>query len=155
MLTKRGPNKFQNPLTLQDMYKAYIKDFDVDHPYHIPYSEYKDIISEYLKYISEEVVVKSMQYKLPFRLGTLCVYKHKPFFKSTNKMSVDWKETKKQGKKIYLFNNHSNGYRYRFLWDRNGSNAKFLKMYAFKASRSNSRTIASLVKERKNDYFEK
>jgi len=136
------------------MYEEYIKEFDENHPYHISYSEYRDIVSDYLKYVSEEIVVRSMQYKLPFRLGILSVYKHKPTFKSTNKMSVDWKETKKQGKKIYLFNNHSNGYRYRFTWNRNGGNARFLKTYAFKASRSNSRTIASLVKERKNDYFE-
>ena len=154
MLNKRGPNKLQNPYTIQDMYKEYISHFEESHPYYIPYSEYSDIVSDYLRYISELIVVRSMTFRLPFRMGTLCIYKHKPIFKSLNKMSIDWQKTREFGKVIYNFNDHSSGFRYRFRWDRNGSIDKHMGLYAFKPSRQNARLVATLVKERKNDYFE-
>jgi hypothetical protein len=154
MLNSRGKNKLQNPYTLPDMYCEYISHFSEDHPYHIPYSEYSEVVSDYLKYVSELVVVKSMTFKLPFRMGAISVYKHKPIFQSVNKMSIDWKKTRELGKVVYNFNEHSNGFRYRFRWDRNGSLDKYLVLYAFKPSRQNARLVASLVKERKNDYFE-
>jgi len=152
--TKRGKNKLQNCLTIQDMYVEYISHFDESHPYHITYSDYSQIVSDYLKYVSDLIVVKSMTFKLPFRLGTLSVYKHKPIFKSVNRMAIDWPETNRLGKAVYNFNEHSNGYSYRFRWDRNGSLDKNMSLYSFKPSRNNARLVASLVKERKNDYFE-
>src|SRR4030042_2592858 len=100
MLNKRGKNKIKDPYTLPDFYKEYISHFSEDHPYYIPYSEYSEIVSDYLKYVSDLVVVKSMTFKLPFRMGYLSVYKHKPVFKSVNNMSVDWKKTRELGKAV-------------------------------------------------------
>lgn len=154
MLSKRGKGKFRGALTMPDFYKEYISHFDEEHPYHIPYSEYSEIVSDYLKHVSELTVTKSMTFKLPFRMGALSVYKHKPIFKSVNKMAINWPETNKLGKVVHNFNEHSNGYSYRFKWDRNGSIDKHMVLYAFKPSRSNARLVARLVKERQNDYFE-
>jgi hypothetical protein len=150
----RGKNKLQNPYTLPDMYKEYISHFEENHPYHITYAEYCEVVSDYLKYISELVVVKSMTFKLPFRLGTISVHKHKPVFASTQKMAIDWQATRKEGKVVRNFNTHSNGYSYKFRWDREGSIDKHMILYAFKPSRQNARQVASLVKDRTNDYFE-
>lgn len=154
MLKARGKGKLQNALTMPDFYEEYISHFDESHPYHIPYSEYAAIVSEYLKYVSEVIVVKSMTFKLPFRLGTLSVYKHKPVYHSTRRMPIDWQATKKLGKAVYNFNEHSNSYSYSFKWDRNGAVDKHMILYAFKPSRSNARQVARLVKTRENDYFE-
>jgi len=154
MLNRRGKNKIRNPYTLPDFYEEYVSHFDEGDQYHISYSEYSGIVSDYLKYISELVVIKSMTFKLPFRMGSISVYKHKPVFQSVNNMSIDWKKTRELGKAVYNFNEHSNGFRYRFRWDRNGSLDKHLVLYAFRPSRQNARMVASLVKERKNDYFE-
>jgi hypothetical protein len=154
MVVKRGKGKLRNALTLPDMYEEYISHFDESHPYHIPYSEYSKIVSDYMKYVSELIVVKSLTFKLPFRLGTLSIYKHKPIFSSVRKMAIDWPKTNKTGKAVYNFNEHSNGYSYRFKWDRNGSVDKHMVLYSFKPSRQNARLVATLVKERKNDYFE-
>lgn len=154
MPSKRGKGKLRGALTMPDMYANYIAGFDESHPYYISYSEYAEVVSDYLKYVSELVVVKSMTFKLPFRLGTLSVYKHKPIFSTTDRMPIDWVETNKTGKAVYNFNEHSNGYSYRFKWDRLGSVDKHMVLYAFKPSRSNARQVARLVKTRENDYFE-
>jgi hypothetical protein len=66
--------------------------------------------------------------KLPFKLGTLRIKKNKINY-STNRLSIDWKTTLETGYKVLHLNEHRNGYRYRFYWNKKGANIKNITYY--------------------------
>jgi hypothetical protein len=154
-MAKRGLNKVQDPYTLQDMYIQYIKEFDESSPYHITYIEYRDITTLFLKYLADQMILKSATVTLPFRLGDMSVVKRKPAYKSLRNMVIDWVTTRALHKHVYQFNSHSNGFLYQFYWDRGKCNVPYKIQYVFKPTRQNKRLVAKLVKDRTNDYFER
>jgi hypothetical protein len=151
----RGPNKVQEPWTIQDMYIQYIKEFEDSSPYYMEYSEYRDITTLYFKYLADQLVLKSATVTLPFRLGDLAVVKRKPVYKSLRKMVIDWMTTKALHKYVYQFNDHSNGFLYHFYWERGKCTVPNKINYIFKPTRQNKRMVAKLVKDITNDYFER
>lgn len=151
----RGKNKVQNPYTIQDTYKEYIKMYPIGSIYYLTYKEYLIITTEYLKYITQQLVEKSATVVLPFRLGSLSVIKYKPEYKSLRNMSIDWVKSKQLNKQVRLFNEHSNGYRYKFNWNRSRVILNNKTVYIFQAARSLKRRVAKLVKTKQNDYFER
>lgn len=152
---RRSKNVVQNPYTLQDMYKVYVKEYPEGSLYFITYREYRDITTMYLKHLVSQMLYKSQTVTLPFRLGTLSVVKSKPNYKSLKNMAVDWFTSKKLSKKVKEFNEHSNGFVYRFHWDRSHCILDNKTTYMFKPARANKREVARLVKSRENDYFER
>ena len=151
----RGKNKVQNPYTLQDMYVEYIKEFDESSPYYLTYLEYRDITTLFLKHLSDQMILRSATVTLPFRLGDMAVVKNKPKYKSLKKMVIDWVRSKALHQHVYQFNDHSNGFLYRFYWERGKCNIPYKIQYVFNATRMNKRLVAKLVIERTNDYFER
>ena len=150
----RGRNKIQNPYTLQDMYKAYLEEYPEGSVYYLEYADYRDITTMYLKHIAHQVVHKSLTVTLPFRLGEISVEKHMPTYKSLRNMAIDWDRSKELSKQVRQFNEHSNGYSYRFHWDRKKCILDNKTTYIFKPARVNKREVARLVKSKENDYFE-
>jgi hypothetical protein len=155
MSSRRGLNKVQKPYTIQDSFKGYLELHPEGSPYYLKYSEYKNITTQYFKHLADQLVQKSLTVTLPFRLGEISVVKHKPVYKSLRNMVIDWDSSKSLNKQVRQFNDHSNGFVYRFHWDRSRSTLDNKTSYIFSASRSNKREVARLVKTRQNDYFER
>jgi hypothetical protein len=151
----KGKNKIQSPYTLQDMYKEYVQVYPEDSIYFLNYSEYRDITAMFLKHLASQVVQKSLTVTLPFRLGEISVVKHKPAYKSLRNMAIDWDRSKELNKQVRQFNDHSNGFVYRFHWDRKKSILHNKTVYIFSPARVNKREVARLVKTKQNDYFER
>lgn len=151
----KGKNKIQNPYTLQDMYLSYVNEYPEGSLYYLTYLEYRDITTLYLKDMVNKIVYRSMSVKLPFRLGEICVVKHRPVYKSIKNMVVDWDKSKKHNRQVRQFNEHSNGFVYRFHWDRKNCILDNKTVYIFQPARVNKREVARLVKTRENDYFER
>lgn len=61
-------------------------------------------------------------------------------------LAVDWKLSKEYGKKIYLQNFHTEGYRFRFIW-RVGSRLTLGKYWRLQMARTASRLLAKRIKE--------
>lgn len=101
------------------------------------------------------MVHKSLTVTLPFRLGELSVVKHKPVYKSLRNMAIDWETSRSLNKQIKQFNSHSNGFSYKFQWDRKKCILDNKTAYMFKPARVNKREVARLVKGKINDYFER
>lgn len=150
-----GKNKIQNPYTIQDSYKTYLLKYPEESVYYLTYSEYREITTSYLKYLADRLVQKSLTITLPFRLGAITVIKTKPYYKSLKKMSMDWSKSKELHQQVRQFNTHSNGFVYRFYWDRSRSMVPNKTVYMFTASRANKREVARLIKTKQNDYFER
>ena len=73
----RGKNKVQDPYTLKDMYKDYIKDKEVGTVYHIDYRTYVFLVTEYYKAIGQYILDGGL-YIMPYRMGTVSVSKIRP-----------------------------------------------------------------------------
>lgn len=151
----RGNNKIKVGYTLPKMYESYIKDIEVGSPYDISYSTYVSITTTYINKIVERLF-EGFRVTLPYRLGVIQVVKKKMYFKSqlTKGKGIDWAATNKYGKVIHHLNEHSDGYKYLFNWDRRGSRIKNIHSYKFIPTRTLKRTLASLIKKEKRDYFE-
>lgn len=155
MYFSRGPNKIQNPYTIQDMYNEYVSGVDKGSPYEITYLVYKEITTCYFKKIVDHLF-NGGNFRIPHRLGTLQIIKKRVYASSQVKYasSIDWEQTIKYGKKVIHLNEHSNGYKYLFMWDKAGANRLNISKYRFVPTRQLKRYLAKLIKSGKKDYIE-
>ena len=64
--------------TGKDFYTSYC-DYIEDNPlYQVDYKTFRGVINDYFKYLRDELIENGKEIKLPCRLGTLSVIKHKP-----------------------------------------------------------------------------
>jgi len=152
---KRGKNKIQNPYTFPDMYEDYIKDIDEDSPYHVTYSEYVGICSDFYKEIMKEVLEKGRRFKLPFGMGDVCVTKKRLRLFDKHHLPIDWETTKKVGKWVYHMNDHTNNFKFRFRWSKKMCrNTPNIGHYRLVFTRANKRKLAECIKSGNYDYIE-
>lgn len=152
----RGKNKIQDPYTMPDMYADYLTKIDKNGPYHVSYSVYKDIVSLYNKRIAERLL-EGYRVTLPYKMGDIQIIKKQMYYKTqrNKRLGIDWVNTVKQGKLIHHLNEHTDGYKYLFFWDRlNKATIKNIRSYRLVPTRTLKRTLASLIKTDKKDYFE-
>jgi hypothetical protein len=133
----------------------------------------KKLLSDLNKRIMDNIIENNYEFTIPFRMGSLSIKKRKMkikldeegnLIKST--LPVDYKATKelwekdeysKENKiKIYILNEHFDGYRCNFHWEKKIINTSGIKPYCFKPTRNNKRYLAQVIKTNPNiDYYEK
>lgn len=114
----------------------------------IEYKLYKEIVHEYLKKLMEAVIQDGEVVNLPNGMGKLFIKKKKTNFK---KPSPDWGTYRKEGVKAVHTNDHSDGYRVRFHWEKKsarlGTNTRLhIRPYSFTAARDMKRGLATVMK---------
>ena len=150
METSKCKEQLQNSCTLTQAYKSY------DDYYDVGYKTYRKICEDFNKKIMDDILLKSREFKMPFRLGSLRIKKKKMNFSSKlkNKLKIDWKATRENKKVIYHLNDHTNGFNYRWYWEKKNAIIKNKSIYSFQATRTNKRRLAALLKNNEIDYFE-
>jgi hypothetical protein len=117
---------------------------------------YKALCKEALLLIRQSILNGDIV-NLGSRMGHIQIVKKKANIKVyTNKVNsiVDWVTSKKLGKKILNFNDHTNDYIYRIKWLKNTCNAKNRGIYSFIPNRFFKRELAFYIKTLKKDYPE-
>lgn len=140
--------------TIADYYLSYKDYIEKGTQYDVPYQTFRAIVLDYFKYIRDEVMLNSKEVKLPCRLGTLQIVKHKPKEYTGKSLRWDWQATKQLGKPVYHLNVHSGEYKYRFHWKKKDIVIKNRSKYMFVASRTNKRELAKIIFNREHDYIE-
>lgn len=117
--------------------------------------DYLKIVNSLMKYIFEKTL-EGYEVKLFNRTGSLKIVgkKEKPKLDENGEiigLAPDWVKTKKlwetdpkakeERQRVYHFNEHTNGIRYRMAWSRKGILAKYKEYYSFKLMRANKRAI--------------
>jgi hypothetical protein len=151
----RSKNRIQNPYIIYDFYKAYKKNIEVDSPYFVTYKQYSTILNLYYKGLSTLLIEHGRAIKLPCNLGVIKIVKKK--MKFSNPMyatSIDWESTRKYKKVIHHINEHSGGYKYLFMWDKQGAYLTNISKYKFVPIRDSKRKLAFYIKNKVRDYFE-
>lgn len=138
----------------KDFYKSYMEYVDDNPLYQVEYRKFRDIINDYFRYLRDEIIENGKEVRLPCRMGTLQVVKHKPKTYTSKSLRIDFKATKEAGKTIYHLNEHTNMYKYRFLWSKQNMLTKNKTKYQLIMTRANKRRLAYLLKNRVRDYIE-
>lgn len=140
--------------TIPSFYNDYLTGVEKDTVYDIPYATYRKIITDYFQYMRDELIDKGKEVKLPYRLGSIQVVKHKPKHYDGRSLRIDYQETKKQNKIIYLVNEHSNFYKYRLYWKKYEVLLPNKTKYQLVLTRANKRNLAQIIKNNIHDYEE-
>lgn len=158
-MEKRGPRKIKVDYGRPDMYKAFIKENKKDS---ISSSIYSKVLNDFNKGISKEILENAYEFVLPQRLGIIRIKKYKQKVKidnqgnlDTSNLSPNWKatnelwaknaEAKKQKKRLFHTNEHSDGYQYKWHFSNYRSVCVNKSAYCFVPSRDNKRAITVLV----------
>lgn len=151
---KRSKNKVHDAYTLKHMYEDYISDKVLYSPYYISKQEYKDIIADFIRIMIDYMLYEAGTFKMPYRLGNLRIVKLLSSRGRNKRLSVDFHLTNKYGKTIYHLNEHSDGYKFMFKWDKRKAVIKHKSFYRFIPTRNNKRTLAYIIKNKIADFFE-
>ncbi len=138
------------PLGNNELYEFYVEQstkFEV-----VNKAVFRKITSEFNKEIGQ-YILEGKEVKLPSRLGFLRIRKHENK-KNADSLLTDWKLTKEIGKIVKHLNNHTDGFFFRFYWDKKISNAIKQTYYKFYPVRSLKRALAHNIIKHKMDYFE-
>lgn len=128
----------------------------------ISINQYIEICKRFMKFLFSELLDKG-EITIPERLGKLLIFgkKIKVVIEDNQikGLAPDWAETKKLWEKdlearqnkqlVYHFNEDTNGVRYKIFWSKNRVLVSNKTLYNLRMTRTNKRTLASLVKEGK------
>jgi hypothetical protein len=174
MYINRGPNKVHPDYGLRDIYKYY-KD-NAKNP--LKYKRFRYIWLKIAKIIIRLIVYRNLDFAIPARLGTLCIRKSKiePVVLDDgtvikDRLGVDYKASWKKWvrqypdlnarqiakikhkKPVYHLNEHTNGYRVRWRWDKFTATVKNQSIYSLAMTRENKQELSNAFKNFKADYY--
>lgn len=140
--------------TICHFYNNYMDGIEPDTVYDISYQQYRQIVTDYFKYLREQLLYKSKNVKLPYRMGSIQIVKHKPLHYDKRSLRIDYKATKEYNKLIFLTNEHSDFYKYRCYWDKSSMLTRNKSYYQLILTRANKRELAQIIKNKLYDYQE-
>ena len=142
-----------NSYTEIDYYKSYINYIGDNDKYKVEYKVFLAILHDYFKIMSDAIILKAADVKLPSQLGTIFVRKRK-FKPYRNHLNVDFKSTNELGKTVLHMNEHTNGYSFMFKWEKRSMAFRSSILYQLVMSRDNKRRLAKCIKSKTTDYIE-
>ena len=98
---------------------------------------------------------------LPYGFGKISIQRKMTIPTFTDKQNrthtilpVDWKKTKETGKKTYFFNDHTEGWRFKWIWFKNSSTGLKMKdIWGFKVARGWSKQLNKFVTREDKKYL--
>lgn len=140
--------------TIPSFYNSYLDDIEQDTVYDIPYQLYREIVTEYFQYLRDELIEHSKCVKLPYRMGTVQIVKHKPKYYDKRSLRIDYQATKQYNKLIFLTNEHSDFYKYRMHYNKTDVLVPNKTKYQLILTRANKRRLATIIKNQITDFEE-
>jgi hypothetical protein len=142
LITREGKKgKMTADFGLPDIYKYYLSQVTIKP---LSRAKFGDFIRELNEEIAKSILDKPQSITLPCHCGTLSVRKYRQGY-NKKKMRVDWVKSKELGKRIYHLNEHRDGYKYFFKWER-AFRTPNITAYSFLPSRELYRTLAKILK---------
>lgn len=122
------------------MHKAYCKSHEK-----VDYRLFKSVLDDFNQIVLDALLEGSEGFKMPSGLGYVQVVKYKPKTYTPKSLSVDYKASKEEGKRIYHLNEHSNGYKFRLYWSKIPRTFPDRYKYTLGFVRQNKRKLAQLI----------
>ena len=176
MLTyKRGKRKVIADYKFDDIYKYYKKNNPNNY---VSKQTVRKLYKEMFPYIVKMIVLDNFQFRMPANLGDLRIRKKEttPVLNEdgeldTRRLSVDWKATKQLWKKKYPdktaeeikeipdkplireLNEHTDGYRYVWFWDKLTSSVPNQSAYYLDMTRTNDQILSGASKTNNLNFY--
>ena len=177
---KRGNRKDIADFKTQDVYKLYKQRCkDKGLPY-VEYGKFARVLQTFNENIINLMIHENVDFGMSHRTGSLRIRQKEVKNKVKEKediykrnLSINWKKTKQywldkypdktaneisdipDKKLIYELNEHTEGYRYVFYWDKITCNLKNQSAYIFNPTRTNKQKLTVALKTIKNlEYYE-
>ena len=172
MIQKRTKGLLNADYKIKDIYAFYVKLKNDKKETPVEYNIFKKICTTINKKIISSVIQENYMFILPNKCGNISIRKYKTKLTEIKTINgtkilnypVDWKATKELWKEqpelahkkvVYIENDHTNGYRFKFVWNTYNANFKNKRSVAFKPLRKNSRALAKEIKVNENfDAYE-
>jgi len=140
-----------------DAYKFYKENVVQKGSYKLTRTQFSQVLKKYYTARLLAVIYENRSLKIG-RAGEIKImkYKHEPKIDKNGKLKytiIDWKKTKELGKQVLNFNEHSDGYLFKFKWIKKLP-FKNKALYRFKVSRDIGRALPKALKKNKNLNFE-
>lgn len=175
----RNKNKVQVDYKSDDIYKFYKNSCKEDKTI-VDKHIYMKVLKAFMKEKFNHMIYDNIEYILPARLGSLKIKSREIKLKldkegnlDKSKLSVDYAKTLEVWRKtypnmtieeikqipdrkiVYHLNDHSDGKRAHFYWDKITCNLKNQSAYRYQATRTLKRTLANVIKTMPNiQYYE-
>lgn len=114
----------------------------------LTFDEWKNILFLFNDYIRTYILETGSLVKLPFGFGLFGINKRKRKMTYINKegkekinLPIDWKKTKEKGKIVYIFNYHTDGYSFNWIWFPRRSFLPLSSFWYLRPTRATSRTL--------------
>lgn len=143
-----GKNKVQHRVNFinREAYNVYKQKYPNSK---ITYNQFIAVLKQSTSLIRDHILDNPLGFKLPYNLGYIAVDKFKA--KDTY-VAVDWKATRRLGKRVPLTNLHSFGYMYKIKFFPNPK-MNPIKNYVFNAHRVLNRLLGANIKNQVKDYI--
>lgn len=141
--------------------KAVYEEFCKAHPnVSITFKQYSNILYTYNRMFRDYVLESGDKFRMPFGFGDVSIRKWKKDKINTNPytgekhvvMAIDWIKTMQQGKHVYIFNNHTDGFRFQWKWFKGTVRFECNNIFVMKPTRDTSRKIAEYIKKNPQHY---
>jgi len=128
-------------------------DFCKTHPTIIvSFDDWKNILYMYSEWFKDYILETGEMVKLPNGLGEFSILKKKrkptneKYEKKIKNLPIDWPKTRLKGKYIYFLNYETEGYTFKWMWNRRTATFRLPRLWYFKPSRASSRLLAHYLK---------
>jgi hypothetical protein len=125
----------------------------------ISFDQYRKAIYELNHQYVLYILQTGHSIKLPWGFGALTIRKRKGNY-ITNEYGhkivhcgINWKETNKEGKKIYHFNEHTEGYRYTWSWNKYYSKLRLCNIWELKMCKVNKLLLTEFLRNQDVQYY--
>ena len=166
---KRGEGKNTADCLSDDIYKYYCEKYG--NKFNLTKAQFRLILKDLNDAKFKHIINKAWTFRIPARLGDIRIRKRKVLFKlnkdgelDTKYLNVDYNETnklwardpkaKKEKRLIFHFNEHTDGYKFPWFWDKRTSNAEGQTYYKVIITRTHNREKSHALKTNsKLDYY--
>jgi len=177
---KRGRRKTIADFKSLDIYKHYKQRCKDKNMIPVKYSQFARILQTFNTNRINLTIMENIEFHMPYRTGSIRIKKKEVRVKlddngdvDKRNLSINWKKTKEHWikkypnktseeiklisnkKLIYELNEHTEGFRYVYYWDKITCNIKNQSAYIFNTTRTNKEKLTIALKTIKNlNYYE-
>lgn len=151
MSDKINTEYYTKSYTIKDFYNSYNRYIEDNDLMPIDFKVFQSILQEYFEYLRDQVIQEGKIMNLLGRFGEISIRKYPS---NPKILQYDYKSSKELNKPVWYFNEHTNGYRYKFYWNKSKLLVKNCTKYQMVFTRENKRHLAKILKNNERDYKE-
>lgn len=150
-------------------YKKHTFDDNAESKFYLTPKQYGAFIKTYFDELTDKMIFENYHFNIPYRMGTLSIRKYQRGIKIVDgkvrdNFPVDWNETLKlwerdeeaKEKKVLVkhLNKHSDGYVYKWIWNRQKMNTPNHMKWYFRPTRTNKLKLKAAINSKMVDFYD-